>query len=91
MGLRCLNWEHAVLACGRHFPSSLRQEILKVNELRFNPFGPRIVALFSEDGSGELNFQNFINMMSVFSSRVTAEAKMVWAFALWDFDGEAYI
>lgn len=26
-------------------------------------------------------------MMSVFSARASAEAKVVWAFALWDFDG----
>lgn len=63
------------------------QECLKVDELKCNPFAARIVALFSEDGSGSLNFQKFINMMSVFSSRASSQTKTVWAFALWDFDG----
>ena len=58
-----------------------------MDELKCNPFAARIVALFSEDGSGSLNFQKFINMMSVFSSRASSQTKTVWAFALWDFDG----
>ena len=64
------------------------QETARVDELRCNPFSARIVYLFSEDGSGELTFQKFINMMSVFSGRTSRQTKAVWAFALWDFDGE---
>lgn len=63
------------------------QETSRVDELRCNPFSARIVYLFSEDGSGELNFQRFMNMMSVFSGRTSRQTKAVWAFALWDFDG----
>jgi len=63
------------------------QELLKVPELRCNPFAARIVGLFSEDGSGELDFQKTINLFSVFSPRATPETKVVWAFAVWDFDG----
>lgn len=64
------------------------QETSKVDELRCNPFSARIVYMFSEDGSGQLTFQKFINMMSVFSGRTSKQTKAVWAFALWDFDGE---
>ncbi|DBA92869.1 hypothetical protein WJX77_000511 [Trebouxia sp. C0004] len=64
------------------------QETSRVDELRCNPFSARIVYLFSEDGSGELTFQKFINMMSVFSGRTSRQTKAVWAFALWDFDGD---
>ena len=56
-------------------------------ELRCNPFAARIVELFSEDGSGELDFQKVVNLFSVFSPRATAETKVVWAFAIWDSDG----
>ena len=66
------------------------QETARVDELRCNPFSARIVYLFSEDGSGQLTFQKFINMMSVFSGRTSRQTKAVWAFALWDFDGELY-
>ena len=65
----------------------LVQETVKIDELRCNPFSARIVYLFSEDGSGELTFQRFINMFSVFSGRTSRQTKAVWAFALWDFDG----
>lgn len=64
------------------------QETSKVDELRCNPFSARIVYMFSEDGSGQLTFQKFINMMSVFSGRTSKQTKAVWAFALWDFDGK---
>ena len=67
------------------------QETARVDELRCNPFSARIVYLFSEDGSGELTFQKFINMMSVFSGRTSRQTKAVWAFALWDFDGSCQI
>ena len=64
------------------------QELIQVKELLYNPFTPRIVELFSGDGSGRLDFHHFLHMMSVFSSRASAETKVVWAFALWDFDGK---
>ena len=63
------------------------QEMLNVDEFKCNPFASRIVELFSEDGSGVISFQKFINIFSVFSPRATAETKTVWAFAVWDFDG----
>lgn len=63
------------------------QEMLNVDEFKCNPFAARIVELFSEDGSGVISFQKFINIFSVFSPRATAETKSVWAFAVWDFDG----
>ena len=65
----------------------LSQEMLNVDEFKCNPFASRIVELFSEDGSGVISFQKFINIFSVFSPRATAETKTVWAFAIWDFDG----
>ncbi len=58
-----------------------------MDEFKCNPFAARIVELFSEDGSGIIPFQKFINIFSVFSPRATNETKTVWAFAIWDFDG----
>lgn len=76
----------AALGCHQNL-----QETSKVDELRCNPFSARIVYMFSEDGSGQLTFQKFINMMSVFSGRTSKQTKAVWAFALWDFDGETSV
>lgn len=71
----------------QHSSVTVLQECMRVEELKCNPFAARIVALFSEDGSGELSFQKFINLFSVFSANASAETKTVWAFGLWDFDG----
>lgn len=68
-------------------PSNTLQDLINIPELRCNPFAGRIVELFSGDGSGTLNFSQFLHMLAVFSSRARSETKTVWAFALWDFDG----
>ena len=62
-----------------------------MDELRANPFAPRICELFSEDGSGSLTFTNFLDMKSAFSKKASPEVRLVWAFALWDFDGDDLI
>ena len=67
------------------------QECLAVDELRANPFAPRICELFSEDGSGSLTFTNFLDMKSAFSKKASPGVRVVWAFALWDFDGDDLI
>ena len=67
------------------------QECLAVDELRANPFAPRICELFSEDGSGSLTFTNFLDMKSAFSKKASPDVRVVWAFALWDFDGDDLI
>lgn len=67
------------------------EECLAVDELRANPFAPRICELFSEDGSGSLTFTNFLDMKSAFSKKASPDVRIVWAFALWDFDGDDLI
>ncbi|GMH44982.1 hypothetical protein BSKO_12939 [Bryopsis sp. KO-2023] len=64
------------------------QELCTLPELRANPFGPRMCLLFSETGCGQLTFFQFINMMGIFCERTSLELKTIWAFAIWDFDGD---
>ncbi|XP_046509834.1 calcium and integrin-binding family member 2 isoform X2 [Equus quagga] len=45
-----------------HVPMSL---IIQMPELRENPFKERIVEAFSEDGEGNLTFNDFVDMFSV--------------------------
>lgn len=78
---RCTPLQHQPLAT-RH-----AQDLVSIPELRCNPFAGRIVEVFSGDGSGTLNFSQFLHMLAVFSPRARNETKTVWAFALWDFDG----
>ncbi|KAJ7523270.1 hypothetical protein O6H91_18G053600 [Diphasiastrum complanatum] len=67
------------------------QDITQIEEMRANPFASRICELFSEDGTGCLNFEKFLKLISIFSASTPAEVKMAWAFALWDFDGDDLI
>ena len=67
------------------------EDIENTEEMKANPFARRICELFSEDGSGRLNYDKFLNMMDAFSDDTPAEVKLVWAFAIWDFDGDGVI
>ncbi|KAH7292527.1 hypothetical protein KP509_29G072700 [Ceratopteris richardii] len=66
-------------------------DIGRISEVKANPFAHRIFELFSEDGSGNLSFDKFLNMMDAFSDDTPSEVKLVWAFAMWDFDGDGII
>lgn len=44
--------------------------------------------VFSEDGTGKLDFQKFLNITLTFSRQTPSERKMIWIYALWDFDGD---
>ncbi len=43
--------------------------------------------MFSDDGSGRLSFKNFLELFSVFSPRANFDIKVIFLFAIWDFDG----
>ncbi|KAM5206471.1 calcium and integrin-binding family member 2 isoform 1-T1 [Hipposideros larvatus] len=68
-----------------HVPMSL---IIQMPELRENPFKERIVESFSEDGEGNLTFNDFVDMFSVLcesaprdlktSTPTTSSARRTW-------------
>ena len=47
--------------------------------------------VFSEDGSGDMSFEDFLDMMSVFSEGATRDVKASYAFRIYDFDDDGYI
>ncbi|KAK7010634.1 calcium and integrin-binding family member 2-like isoform X1 [Biomphalaria glabrata] len=57
-----------------------------IPELRENPFRRRILEVFSQDNTGDLAFDDFLNMFSVFSEDAPREIKAVYAFKIYDFD-----
>lgn len=63
------------------------QELCTLPEIRANPFARRLCRLFSEDGSETLTFRQFVNLIGIFCERTNLDTKIVWAFAMWDFDG----
>ncbi|XP_051546206.1 calcium and integrin-binding family member 2-like isoform X1 [Myxocyprinus asiaticus] len=56
-----------------------------------NPFRNRIVESFSEDGQGNLSFNDFVDMFSVLSETAPRELKAIYAFKIYDFNVDNYI
>jgi serine/threonine-protein phosphatase 2B regulatory subunit len=50
-----------------------------------------MIAIFDEDGSGNVDFQEFINSLSAFSTKGNKEEKMRYAFKVYDIDRDGYI
>ncbi|XP_064373852.1 calcium and integrin-binding protein 1 [Dromaius novaehollandiae] len=65
-----------------------KSRILTLPELRANPFKHRICRVFStsEDGDDSMSFEDFLDMLSVFSDSATSEIKSHYAFRIFDFD-----
>uniref|UniRef100_A0A8B9XUJ2 Calcium and integrin-binding family member 2 n=1 Tax=Bos mutus grunniens TaxID=30521 RepID=A0A8B9XUJ2_BOSMU len=71
-----------------HVPMSL---IIQMPELRENPFKERIVEAFSEDGEGNLTFNDFVDMFSVLCESAPLELKASYAFKIYDFNTDNFI
>ncbi|GLH08318.1 Calcium and integrin-binding family member 3 [Gryllus bimaculatus] len=52
-----------------------REKVEKLPELRENPFRQRICEVFSRDGKGNLTFEDFLDMLSVFSEQASRDIK----------------
>lgn len=57
-------------------------KILQYPELRVNPFGDRICHIFSSSQDGDCTFEDFLNMMSVFSNEAPKAVKAEHAFRI---------
>uniref|UniRef100_A0A672YCZ8 Calcium and integrin-binding family member 2 n=1 Tax=Sphaeramia orbicularis TaxID=375764 RepID=A0A672YCZ8_9TELE len=56
-----------------------------------NPFRDRIVETFSEDGHGNLTFNDFVDMFSVLCETSPRELKTIYAFKIYDFNRDNFI
>jgi calcium and integrin-binding protein 1 len=57
-------------------------KILQYPELRVNPFGDRICRIFSSRHDGDCTFEDFLDMMSVFSDGAPKAVKAEHAFRI---------
>ncbi|XP_064474926.1 calcium and integrin-binding family member 2-like [Ornithodoros turicata] len=62
------------------------EKIEKMPELKENPFRQRICKVFSHDGSGNMTFDDFLDMLSVFSEPSPRDVKVFYAFRIYDYD-----
>ena len=75
-------------------PSTVKmphQEVERMPEFKENPFRRRICEVFSEDGHGNMSFDDFLDMFSVFSEAAPRDIKAVYAFKIYDFDGDNHL
>lgn len=50
-----------------------------------------MIAIFDEDGGGNVDFQEFVSGLSAFSSKGNKEQKLAFAFKVYDIDRDGYI
>jgi len=50
-----------------------------------------MIAIFDEDGGGDVDFQEFVLGLSAFSSKGHKEEKLKFAFKVYDIDRDGYI
>ncbi|KAH9504193.1 Calcium and integrin-binding protein 1 [Bulinus truncatus] len=65
-------------------------KIRELPELKVNPFRDQICKVFSSSGDG-MTFEDFLDMMSVFSDGAPKNVKVEYAFRVYDFDGDDLI
>ncbi|KAA3676648.1 serine/threonine-protein phosphatase 2B regulatory subunit, partial [Paragonimus westermani] len=67
------------------------KEFMSLPELKQNPLVARVIEIFDTDGNGEVDFKEFINGMSQFSVKGDKDAKLRFAFKIYDMDKDGYI
>ncbi|KAF7492446.1 hypothetical protein SSS_01111 [Sarcoptes scabiei] len=67
------------------------EKIIKMTELKENPFKVRICKVFSHDGTGNMTFNDFIDMLSVLSENASRDNKLYYAFKIYDFNEDQLI
>eukprot|EP01137_Pigoraptor_chileana_P031361 Opistho-2@19082 len=67
------------------------EEFLSLPELHQNPLVSRVIATLDVDGGGDVDFQEFISCLSIFSVKGEKEAKLRFAFQIYDVDRDGFI
>ena len=68
----------------QHFFELGEPELRLIPALAFCPFLDRLLDVFSEDGTGFLHFEEFLNLYSVFSEKCPMETKIRYAWCIYD-------
>lgn len=64
---------------------------MSIPELQQNPLVQRVISIFDTDDNGEVDFKEFIEGISQFSVKGDKEAKLRFAFRIYDIDRDGYI
>ncbi|XP_010767015.1 calcium and integrin-binding family member 2-like isoform X1 [Notothenia coriiceps] len=72
-------------------PPTLIVSMPELKSQKENPFRDRIVETFSEDGLGNMSFNDFVDMFSAFCETSPRELKTIYAFKIYDFNRDSFI
>ena len=67
------------------------EEFLTIPELQQNPLVRRVIDILDTDRNGEVDFQEFIHGVSLFSVRGDRDKKLRFAFRIYDIDQDGFI
>ncbi|KAH3899983.1 probable Calcineurin subunit B [Saccharomycodes ludwigii] len=68
-----------------------KAEFMSIPGVSNNPLASRIMEFFDSDNSGDIDFQEFITGLSIFSGKSGKEEKLKFAFKIYDIDKDGYI
>lgn len=68
-----------------------KNEFLSIPGIEANPLAARLMDIFDKDGGGDVDFEEFIMGLSIFSSKATDDAKLEFAFKVYDIDRDGLI
>merc|ERR1711964_391910 len=68
-----------------------KEALMSMPEMKINPFNDRIFTAFSENQTGSLSFDEFVDCFSHFHPRADKDAKLKAAFRIYDCDMDGLI
>lgn len=68
-----------------------KNEFMSIPGVPANPLAGRIMEVFDADNSGDVDFQEFITGLSIFSGRGSKDEKLKFAFKIYDIDKDGLI
>jgi Ca2+-binding EF-hand superfamily protein len=68
-----------------------KDKVAALPEFNNNPFVGRLAETFSIDGSGDLDFDEFLDMFHALSPKAERSVKILTMFRVYDFDGDGYL
>ena len=67
------------------------ESVCGLPEFANNPLAPRLCRVFSANGSGNLDFDEFLDLFHVLSPKAETSVKILTAFRVYDFDDDNYL
>lgn len=66
-----------------------REQVEKIlPQIRYCPFRHSVYRVFSSEHDEKLSFEDVLDLCSAFSEECPIEVRAVWAFSIFDFDGD---